>query len=344
MRLTRFFLCITAVAGFVFLNGCKKEDGGPAGESEGKSIVVYCSADQEFAQKVVDRFTRKTGIEVLCRYDVEATKTLGLVQRLRSEAGNPQADVFWSSEIFETIALANDKILGEYRSPEAQALPASYRDPQGRWYGFAPRARVIAYNTHLVKAAEAPQSIEDLLNPCWKKKLVIARPQFGTTRGHVAAWWVHYGPEKAEAILAGLSANEVSVVSGNSTAVRTVAEGRAAVCLTDTDDVWVAQRNGWPVELVYPKHGSAGTLMIPNTVAMVQGTKKPHEAGMFIDFMLSEEVERMLAESDSHNIPLRPELAKEYAKYAVPSPMTIDYAEVARAIGPAMRAAGKMGE
>jgi ABC-type Fe3+ transport system substrate-binding protein len=93
---------------------------------------------------------------------------------------------------------------------------------------------------------------------------------------------------------------------------------------------------------VYPKHGSAGTLMIPNTVAIVHGTKKPHEAGMFIDFMLSEEVERMLAESDSHNIPIRPELAKKYAKYAVPSPMTVDYVEVAKAIGPAMQAAGQV--
>jgi iron(III) transport system substrate-binding protein len=342
MRITQFFLSMTALLGVFFLEGCKSEDSSGKETAESKTIVVYCSADQEFAQKIIERFTQKTGIKVLCRYDVEATKTLGLVQRLRSEASNPQADVFWSSEIFETIGLANDKILGEYSSPVTQAWPANYRDPQGRWFGFAPRARVIAYNTNLVKKADAPASIEDLLKPNWKKKLVIARPQFGTTRGHVAALWVHYGPEKAKEILSGFAANEVNVVNGNSTAVRTVAEGRAAVCLTDTDDVWVAQRNGWPVELVYPKHGSAGTLMIPNTVAMVHGTKTPHDAGVFIDFMLSEEVEQMLAESDSHNVPVRPELAKKYSKYAVPSPMEIDYVEVSKAIVPAMQAVGQV--
>jgi iron(III) transport system substrate-binding protein len=116
-----------------------------------------------------------------------------------------------------------------------------------------------------------------------------------------------------------------------------VAQGQAKIALTDTDDVWVAQRNGWPVDLVYPRHGSAGTLLIPNTVARVRGGTHETEAAALIDFLLSEEVERFLAASDSHNIPIRPGLAREFPRYAVSSPMAVDYAKVAAVMTPAIR-------
>jgi iron(III) transport system substrate-binding protein len=302
-------------------------------------VVLYTSADQQFAQQIVKRFSETTGIEVRCRFDTEATKTLGLVQRLRSEADNPQADVFWSSEIFETIRLADEGFLAAHTSPITSNWPQDLRDGEGRWYGFARRARVLAYNTHRVSKAEVPKSIEELLAARWKGRVVMARPQFGTTRGHVGAMWVHYGPERARLLFEGLKENEVRLVNGNSTAVRMVAEGRADVCLTDTDDVWVAQRNSWPVDFVYPKHGQAGTLLIPNTVALVRGARHPQSAAKLIDYLLSREVEEALARSDSHNLPIRPELARQFARYAVSNPMQVDYVKVAAVLDDAVRSA-----
>ncbi len=302
-------------------------------------VVLYTSADQQFAQQVVERFSETTGIDVRCRFDTEATKTLGLVQRLRSEADNPQADVFWSSEIFETIRLADEGILAAHTSPATADWPRDLCDGEGRWYGFALRARVLAYNTNRVSTAEVPESIEELLGARWKGRVVMARPQFGTTRGHVAAMWIHYGPERARLLFEGLKENEVRLVNGNSTAVRMVAEGRADVCLTDTDDVWVARRNSWPVDFVYPKHGRAGTLLIPNTVALVRGARHPQSAAKLVDYLLSAEVEEMLARSDSHNLPIRPELARRFARYAVSDPMQVDYAQVAAALDDAVRTA-----
>jgi len=325
-------VCLVAGVGLI---GCGK---GKSPGSGGKTVVLYTSVDQQFAEKIASRFTKKTGIKVQCRFDTEATKTLGLVQRLRSESKHPQADVFWSSEIFETIRLANEGVLASYRSSALANWPEDLCDARGRWYAFALRARVLAYNTRRVKADEAPKSIEDLLGERWKGRVVMARPQFGTTRGHVAAMWVHYGPQRAKHIFRGLKANGVRLVNGNSTAVRMVAEGRADVCLTDTDDVWVAQRNGWPVELVYPRHGEAGTVLIPNSVALVRGGPHPVSAATLIDFLLSPEVEEMLARSDSHNIPIRAELTREFPQYAVRDAMAVDYAKVAEATKDAIRA------
>ena len=307
-------------------------------KTDNGQVVLYTSVDQQFAQQVVKIFSDRTGIEVLCRFDIEANKTLGLVQRLRSEAraNNPQADVFWSSEIFETIRLADEALLASYHSSKTANWPKNLCDPEGRWYAFALRGRVLAYNTNRVKSHEVPKSIEDLLSARWKNRIVMARPQFGTTRGHVAAIWNHYGQEQAELIFKGLKDNGIVLVNGNSAAVRVVAEGRADVCITDTDDVWVAQRNGWPVGLVYPMHGDAGTLLIPNTVALVSGARHRNQAAKLIDFLLSAEVEEMLAGSDSHNIPIRPEVAAKFPQYAVTDPMTVNYTQIAAAINHAV--------
>jgi len=330
--------CLIVLQCLSFISGCRNQ---PEKSPAEKTVVVYCSADQDFAEPILERFGERMGIKVLPRFDVEATKTMGLVQRLRSEASNPQADVYWSNEIFETVRLAKDGILGTFTSEVTKNWPKAFADPQGRWYGFGQRARVIAYNTRLVKKGEAPRSIEDLVDPRWKGRVLMARPQFGTTRGHMAAIWIHYGPEKATAIYKGLKQNGIRMVNGNSTAARMVAEGQAWACLTDTDDVWVGQRNGWPLELVYPRHGEAGTLVIPNTVGLVQGAKHPQEAGALIEYLLSEEVERALAESDSHNVPVRMELAGKFPRYRIPEPMKVDYTVVAEGINSAVQAVTK---
>ncbi|MBN1964808.1 MAG: ABC transporter substrate-binding protein, partial [Anaerolineae bacterium] len=63
------------------------------------AVVVYVSVDQPHAEPVLARFEEQTGIDVQAVYDTEATKTTGLVTRLYAEREQPQADVFWSSEI-----------------------------------------------------------------------------------------------------------------------------------------------------------------------------------------------------------------------------------------------------
>ena len=63
-----------------------------------------------------------------------------------------------------------------------------------------------------------------------------------------------------------------------------------------------------------------------------------NEAAELIDFLLSAHVERMLAESDSHNAPVRAELAAEFARYAIPEPLAVDYGAVADCLADAIAA------
>ncbi len=316
----------------LFLFGCG------AGEPP---VVLYVSADEHVAREVVAAFEAQSGIDVEMVGDTEATKTAGLANRLRAERDNPQADVFWSSEIFMTIALAADAVLEPYRSPAADAAPPlPWRDPEGRWYGFAARARVIAWAPGRIEPDRLPRTWMDLTAPRWKGRIVMADPRFGTTGGHLAAmrqyWSALVGPAYYEAFLMGLADNEVRILpGGNAAVVRAVADGEADLGLTDTDDVWAAQAQGRNVAMIYPRHGleddtGGGTLLIPNTVGRVRGGPAPsYAAGALIDFLLSEEVERMLARSVAHNIALRAALPADFPRYEVPDPLRVDYVRAA---------------
>jgi iron(III) transport system substrate-binding protein len=309
---------------FFSLPSCRK----PAPQSYRK-VVVYCSVDQEIAEPIIAEFEKQTGIDVLPRFDTEASKTVGLVQRIRAEAASPIADVFWSNEIFHTMRLASESLLATYRSNTTKDWPQRYADPNGRWYGFALRARVIAYNTARVSAADAPKCLEDVLESKWKGRIVMAAPEFGTTGGDVASWFAHYDSARAMEILKQLKANDIRLVSGNSTAVRMVATGQADICFTDTDDVYAAQRNDWPVAMNYLDQGGDGALAIPNTAAIIKGAGHLVEAKEFMGFLLSDDLEQILLSSDSHNCPIRPALTGQFKKYLIPKSLQIDYEKVA---------------
>ena len=134
--------CLLLTAALAALPSCER----PA-ENGTREVVLYCSVDQVFARQIVRDFEARTGIKVLVRFDTEADKTTGLVQRLRAEAAAPTADVFWSSEVFQTIRLADEGLLAPYGGEETKGWPAQFADPQRRWHAFALRARVIAFDT-----------------------------------------------------------------------------------------------------------------------------------------------------------------------------------------------------
>jgi len=304
-----------------------------------RQVVLYCSVDQAIAEPIIAEFEKQSSIKVLARFDTEASKTVGLVQRIRAEAASPVADVFWSGEVFHTIRLARESLLAPYSNDATRNWPVRYADPAGRWFGFAVRARVIAYNTAKISAEDSPKYLEDVLDGKWKGRLAMAAPEFGTTGGDVASWFAHYGPARAKQILEGLKANDIRLVAGNSTAVRMVATGQADVCFTDTDDVYAAQRNGWSVAMNYLDQGGDGALVIPNTAALIKGAGHGDEAKVLMDFLLSEQLETMLAASDSHNCPIRPVLTEQFKSYLVPKPLAADYEAIADQLPTAIRAA-----
>ncbi|MCA9300018.1 MAG: extracellular solute-binding protein [Phycisphaerales bacterium] len=287
-------------------------------------LVLYTSADDALARDVIDAFQAETGIRVDLATDTEATKTTGLVERLIREAPRPRADVWWSSEVLGTMRLAREGVLAPMESLPDWPL----RDET--WLGFAQRARVIAYSGSRVK--DPPRSLSALTESTWTRRVGMARPRFGTTRGHMAVLVEAWGPEAFEAWLEALVENGLLLYDGNAAVVRAIAQGEIDVGLTDTDDVWAAVRNRWDVRLtteVIEREDPSGwtgfgTLLIPNTVAIVKGAPNEPEARRFVEFLVSAPNERRMADSDSRNIPVREAVRAEYPNLVPDEVSSID--------------------
>ncbi|MFC1734822.1 extracellular solute-binding protein [Candidatus Hydrogenedentota bacterium] len=273
-------------------------------KNEAKTVVVYTALDEMYSRPVLDDFEKIVGIKVQPVYDTEAAKTTGLVTRLIAEKNRPRADVFWNNEVAQTVVLKTKGVIEKYNSPSADGIPAQFKDPDAFWTGFAARARVIIYNTDLVK--KPPTSIRDFLKPKWKGKAAIAKPLFGTTATHAAALFAAWGDEEAKSFFAGLLENDVAILAGNATVRDMVARGEYAIGLTDTDDANGAVEDGLPARWLMPDQEQEGTLVIPNTVALVKGGPNPEAGKALIDFLLSPEVETRLAGMRSIQIPLNP--------------------------------------
>lgn len=319
---------------------------------ETSELVVYCSVDEVFGRKVLDVYRERTGLTLSVVFDSEAGKTTGLVNKIirEAESGRTRADVFWSSELFNTILLGRRGLLEPYDSPAAADIPSRFRDAEHRWTALAARARVLAFSsqtdgsnsrgdaTETAKHARMfPTTWEQLADPEFAKDLSMANPLFGTTRGHVAAMFALWGKERGRAFLTRLREGGVRIADGNSSAVRDVIAGRSRLAATDSDDVWVAQRAGEFVDLIYPDMGDGGTLLIPCSVAILKDASPREEARRLVDFLVSAEVERMLAESDSRNIPVRETLRQELGM-TWPAASHVDYGDVAGAMDEAAAA------
>lgn len=299
-------------------------------------VVIYTALDEVFSGPILKSFEQDTGIKVQMLTDTEASKTVGLATRLLAEKDHPQADVFWNNEIGWTLVLKQQGILTPFSPASANDIPARDRDPQDYWIGFAARARVILYNTNLLKDSEAPQSVFDLVKPEYKGKVAIARPIFGTTLTHAAAFFSMLGEADAKKLFMGLKANDCKIASGNMMAAKMVANGEIPLCLTDTDDANEMMLDKKPVKLIYPDQAGMGTLVLPNSIGLIKGGPNPGNAKKLIEYIVSAQTEQRLAKLASAQMPLRPGLEPYSPLFDLRTikAMGIDYSKLADAIDP----------
>ncbi len=280
-------------------------------------LVVYCAHDSIYSEKILRDFEKRTGIPVAIRFDTEATKSLGLVELLVQEKDAPRCDVFWNNELLGTMDLAERGILEPYKGAGWLRIPEKFRDADGRWTGFAARMRVFIFNPNKLTAEKIPVMLDGDLS-----RVAIAKPLYGTTFTHYCALWKTLGAEGLKAWHRDARARGLVELNGNAAVKDAVASGACDLGFTDTDDFFEAKDEGKPVAfapwLAAPaasgKGGGLATsavLQIPNTVAIVHGTKRESEARRLVDFLLSEETELALARSKSRQIPLGPVPAEQ---------------------------------
>ena len=148
-----------------------------AAKKEGK-VVYYTSIDLAVAEKIGKAFEAKyPGIAVR----VERSGAERVFQRIGQEYSSRifAVDVANSSDAAHFVAWKRDGWLSAYVPEDvAKFYPVEHRDPDGLFATCRVTLSVIGYNTNLVKAADAPKSFADLLDPKWKGKIVKSHPGY----------------------------------------------------------------------------------------------------------------------------------------------------------------------
>lgn len=285
------------------LLACTVVLGGLGCKGAGQEVVVYTSVDQPFSEPILKDFERETGIAVRTVFDTEEAKSTGVMNRLLAEKDNAQADVYWANEPIRAEFLKLKGVATPYASPNAEGIPAAFKDPDHYWTGFSARARVLIIGN---KTSPKPDSVTAYLDPRFKGRAAIANPLFGTTTAYAAALFTLWGDERTKEFFDAMKANGVRITASNGDSADLVAEGERDFALVDSDDAFNRTQQGKPVTMVVPDQGEGqvGVLLLPNAVLLVKSAPHTANGKKLIDYLLSNETEKKLAFADCAQIPL----------------------------------------
>ena len=262
-----------------------------AAKKEGK-VVWYTSLAVPSAEKVAKLFEAAyPGIKV----EVHRTGSQRILQRVMQElsANIKNVDVIHTSDAGHYVLLKDKKLLMKYSPAGAEALAAGFKDRDGYWYGLRATVNVIAYNTKIVSAADAPKTWKDLLAPKWKGKLVTAHPGYsGVISTHVLALvhglgWDYFKQLGQQSVMIVQSAVDPSGV---------VASGERPVAVNGGDyTFYQVKKQGNPVEIVYPKDGVP---LVVSPTAIAAFAPHPNAAKLFTDFTFTRQLQQVLADTE----------------------------------------------
>lgn len=233
-----------------------------------------------------------------------------VLDRVRSERANPQADVWFGapSQLFQ--AAAADDLL-EPISPSWAESVGEHRDPQGRFFGLYLTPEVIAYNSEAIDSASAPKDWDDVLDPRWAGQVLIRDPiASGTMRtifGMVVQRSIRATGDTAAAFqwLRRLDAQTKEYVLNPTLLYQKLARQEGLVTLWDMPDIELLKaKTGYPIDYVFP---SSGTPMVVDAIAVVKGAQHPELARRFVEYVGSEEGVA-LAARDFFRLPARSDL------------------------------------
>lgn len=299
-----------------------------AAPTRAAEVTLYASVDGPALAAAVKAFEAAGEHTVRLVTDTEATKSVGLANRIRAEKGRPRADVYWGNEPFRPIALAEEGLLRQLPAGAADGIDARYVDEVGRWAGVGLRARVLVAPA----GDRAYTGLNDLLDPALKGRVAVSRPTAGSFGGHVAALYVAWGDERADDFFRKLRANGCVVLGSNSAVAKQAADGNILLGLTDNDDV---ANVGAAVRQVVPDQDGAGTLVFPTVVAMVDKPDASAGAEALARFLLSRECEAILLKEKFAQFSVRGEGNAVVA-------LKVDYREVAKRTPEASRRAERL--
>ena len=258
-------------------------------KKEGGKVVVYGSLEGDTTEAVKKAFEKKTGLQM----DYWRASTTKVVDRAISEsrAKKSLVDAILVHDA-EMRFLFKEKIVSRYNSPRFSEFTKESIDAD-----LGPRYRDtiigIIYNKSLITPENAPKSLEDLLKPQFRGKLVMPDPtQHTTTTQWVASLPKIMGKERGEKFIRELAASKPLLVESLLPAAERVSTGESAIAITYVKFVYVFGKKGAPLDYVRSDRmlGEGSYIMLASKPAHANAGKA------FIDFFLDDESMKILAQ------------------------------------------------
>jgi iron(III) transport system substrate-binding protein len=255
-------------------------------KKEGK-MVFYTSVETEFARALTSGFEAKYPF---IRTDIYRSTHAKILSRMNVErkTGTYNADAVSVGE-FETYHMQKMGFITPYKSPSAADYPEGFKDPNGYWADLYDNLIVTAYNTTRVKRDELPKRYEDLLRPRWKGRMVFDENE--------DRWFANMlyliGEKKGMELMHGLAQQQVAIRRGRSLVTQLLSAGEYDLQIVA---YWykphLMKKQGAPVDWV----SLEPALVALHPISIVNRAPHPHAAKLFIDFVLSEEGQKIFVQ------------------------------------------------
>ncbi|MDQ2954117.1 MAG: extracellular solute-binding protein, partial [Pseudomonadota bacterium] len=259
-----------------------------AAKKEGK-VVWYTSVDLPLAEKISKAFEAKfTGVAV----HVERTGAERVFQRIGQEYASRiyAADAVNSSDAAHFIVWKRDGLLAPYLPEDvAKHYPAEHKDPDGMFASFRVWVSIIAYNTNLVKAEDAPKSFADLLEPKWIGKIVKAHPSYS---GTIMTATYQMQRDLGWGYFEKLAQQKVMQVQSSADPPKRLALGERAVMADGNEyNIFQLKEAGQAVEPVYATEGSP---LIVGPPGIFKNAPNPNAARLFANYSFTPECQQLI--------------------------------------------------
>lgn len=272
------------------------------GVQAAEELTLYTQRHYEFDEKLHQLFTERTGIKVV----VVKAAAEELMTRLQSEGDRTPADLFLTADGAGLARAKQAGLLQPLPDPSITSkVEPHLKDEAHHWVGLTMRARVIYYSPDRVKADEL-SSYEALAEPQWHARVVARSSSNAYNQSLMASLIAANGPEKAKAWAAAVRANMARPPQGSDRdQIRAVASGLADVALANTYYLGLLATSedakdreaAAKVKVFFPNQDGRGTHINISGAGIVKASKKAGQASQFLAFLLSDEVQGMIAEN-----------------------------------------------
>ncbi|MGF1482297.1 MAG: Fe(3+) ABC transporter substrate-binding protein [Cyanophyceae cyanobacterium] len=281
-------------------------------------LNLYSSRHYNTDQALYDNFTQQTGVRV----NLIEGEADGLIERIKSEGANSPADVLLTVDAGNLWQAEQDGIFQSIESATLEErIPANLRDPQGRWFGFSRRARVIMYNNDLVNPAQL-STYEDLASPQWEGEILIRSSSNVYNQSLVASMIEVLGEQETIEWMNGLMANLARPPEGNDTAqIQACAAGVGSIAIANsyylarlkTSDAPEDQEVAEKVGIFFPNQNGRGAHVNISGGGVVSTSPNRDAAVQFLEYLSTPEAQEYFAEGNNEypvveGVPLSPVL------------------------------------